>query len=373
MPRLLITVVLALVGCELERLPTAAGDHVIYHWDADEYQLCGGTIPLIDRHIEIMTGYYGWSASERSVEYFWDAELARKACSRGDAFGCAHRFSTSTMVFTNDSLDTHELGHTTRVGAPHAQGSAVDFIDEGFATRWSSSILELSDVPISWATFLSEAELRAALEADDTKDFSYGYAFTWWLALELEYGPAKMAEFVAELEGAASADDVEAALQRVFGISLAESAALAEDLPVGAVDDPACALEGLPTYTWAGSSLVVERDDPTCADEDIVNVFNQDAMWLFVLEFPDTPTSVEVSVTVPEGEDPLRKSLNLIQCSGEYHFGEFPPTYNAIAGYPDFPTGPWKMWGRHVGALSAPLEADGSIALPRVALEQAIP
>jgi hypothetical protein len=67
------------------------------------------------------------------------------------------------------------------------------------------------------------ADLRAALEANDSEDFSYGYAFTWWLALELEYGPAKMAEFVAEIEGAASADEVEHALRRVFGISLASN------------------------------------------------------------------------------------------------------------------------------------------------------
>jgi hypothetical protein len=368
MPRSLLTVVLMLAGCELEKLPTAAGEHVVYHWDADEYQLCGGTIPLVDRHIENITGYYGWPASERRVEYFWDGELARQACSRFDALGCADRLSESTMVFADIPVDTHELGHTTRVG------SHVKFINEGFSTRWSSSILELSELLITAPTFLGETELRAALEANDARDFSYVYASMWWITLEVEYGPAKMAEFVTALEGAASADDVEAALERAFGISLADSIMLAKELPIGFIDDPACALEGLPSYTWAGEPLVVKRDEPMCADEDIVNVFDDNGMWLFEVEFPNTKTVIDISVIVPEGEDTLRKALDLAECSGKYHLGQ-PVPMNILARHPGMYIGnsQRRLRGRYVGALTGPLLADGSVEFPRVVFRQAPP
>jgi hypothetical protein len=370
----LLIVPLVLGGCELEMLPTEVGEHVVYHWDADASQLCGGTVAALDRHVELMTGHYGWPASERRVEYFWDAELARSVCSRFDRPACARRFSAWTMVLSPAPLDTHELGHVTRVGSPnHLIRGYVNFISEGFATRWQSSTLEPTNVPMTSPTFLSEVELRAALETDDSKDFRYAQALTWWLALELGYGPAKMAEFVAELEGATSADGVEAALQRVFDISLAESAALAEELPSGSIDDPACALEGLPTFTWTGGVLVVERDHPSCEDEDIVNASGRTVIWPFALEFPDTPTRVEISVTVADGENPLTKSMHLFWCSGEYHLAAHPPTLAAGVGPPGTHTGPWRLWGRFVGVLRGPLEADGSVAFPRVIYKEASP
>lgn len=373
MPRSLLIVPLMLVGCELEKPPAVAGEHVVYHWDAEENQLCGGTIAAVDRHFEAMTTYYDWPVSERGLEYFWDTELAISVCSGIGKLACARRFSSWTMVLSDSPLDTHELGHTARVGSRHTLGSYVDFVTEGFATRWQSGILEATNVPTISTNFLSEAQLRAVLEANDIGDANYGHAFTWWVALELGYGPAKMAEFVTELQGVSAADEVEAALQRVFGISLAESVTLAKNLPPGTIDDPACVLSGLPTFTWSGGPLVVERDDASCGDEDVVNVSGWGTIWMFALEFPATPTSVGVSVTVPEGVEQVGKSLTLTWCSGELHLAELPPVLSAGAHSPGSFTGMWKLRGRYVGVLQSPLEADGSIVFPRATYTEAAP
>ncbi|PRP92782.1 hypothetical protein ENSA5_47520 [Enhygromyxa salina] len=368
----------ALACCHCTELPTEAGDHVSYHWDDSEVRLCGGTVPTVDRFLETVGGYYGWAPDELGpgVEYFWDEELAVNACSWFGSFSCQISNMNRPTVLSDDPINTHELAHASRGGhGPKLLGYPA-FINEAFASRWSSAVIEYGQPFLTSPEFLSAAELRAALEVTNPNKLDYGLAFTWWVALESTYGPTKMAEFIVELDGVTSATGVERATRRAFGISLAESAALAESLPLASVDDPACELDGLPTFTWTGRPLVVERSDAHCDDGDIMNMDGSGgAGWLFALELPDTRTDYYVSLTLPPGVDPVTKGMYLVECHGEPEFGN-PFPYNAASvkngGTSGMLRWPWRLRGRQVGRLSTDMNPDGAVVLPRVVFERVL-
>ncbi|PRQ05565.1 hypothetical protein [Enhygromyxa salina] len=368
---------IVLVCSHCTELPTEVGEHVIYHWDDSEARLCGGTVPTVDRFLEAVGGYYGWSPDDLGpgVEYFWDEELALSACSWLGASGCESRVLVRPHVFSKHPVDTHELAHATRGGHGRPALRYPAFINEAFASRWGSSVIEINVPFLTWPEFLSTAELRAALEVNDATKLDYGLAFTWWVALESTYGPAKMADFILELDGATTADDVERATRRVFGISLAESAALAESLPEASIDDPVCELDALPTYTWTGLPLVLERADADCDDGDIVNLHGDYASWMFALEFPDTLSPFYVSLSVPDGVDPISKAIFLVPCDGVLEFENKVPYYAAgvdDGGDSGTLTWPWRLRGRQVGRLAAEIEPDGAVVLPRVVFERVL-
>ncbi|KIG14227.1 hypothetical protein DB30_06976 [Enhygromyxa salina] len=250
------------------------------------------------------------------------------------------------------------------------------FINEAFASRWESAVIQGGVV--GYATqpeFLSAAELRAALDVNDPTKVNYALALTWWVALESTYGPSKMAEFILALDGVTSAKGVERATRRVFGISLAESAAIAESLPESAFDDPACALEGLPTFTWTGLPLVLERSEPRCEDDDIINFSNDTVGWLFALEFPDEPKPYSVSVTVPSGTDPITQSIFVVPCEGELDAVYGPPYIAADAtdgGDPNWQPWPWHLRGRYVGHLRSMRDEAGDFVFSRVVFERVL-
>lgn len=194
MPRVLSmsAVAVAFVCCHCTELPTEVGEHVIYHWDASEARLCGGTVPTVDRFLEAVGGYYGWSPDELGpgVEYFWDEELALSVCSRGGAIGCVSNRLNRPTAFSDVPVDTHELAHASRGGHGPKRWGYPAFINEAFASRWSSGVIEGGGPGfMTWPAFLTAAELRTALEASDARELDYGVAFTWWVALESTYGP----------------------------------------------------------------------------------------------------------------------------------------------------------------------------------------
>jgi hypothetical protein len=379
MPRVgsMSAVGVALVCCHCTELPTEAGEHVIYHWDDSEVRLCGGTIPTIDRFLEAVGGYYGWAPDELGpgVEYFWDEELALNVCSWSGRSGCAIHILSRPTVFSNDPVNTHELAHASRGGLGRPALGYPAFINEAFASRWRSAMIGSNVGFMTWPEFLSVAELRTALEVTDSTKLDYGVAFTWWVALESTYGPAKMAEFILELDGATGANDVERATRRVFGISLAESAALAESLPEASIDDPACELDGLPTFTWTGVPLVLERSDAHCEDGDIVNMDSERANWMFALEFSDTRTPFYVSLTLPNGVEPFGQGIFMVPCDGELEFVDKTP-YHAAFARDSGPSGtlrwPWRLQGRYVGHLVSFIDPDGAVVLPRVMFDRVV-
>jgi hypothetical protein len=352
-------------GCDYTVFATQAGEHVVYHWDSatwaeEDERLCGGTAAAADQLVVAVSTHYGWPLPEEgpTIEYFWDRQLARSSCSP-DASACV---DSGGVVFTYEAFDTHELAHTVQGG--HGN---LSFIEEGFASRWQSGMVDFGSTYLTSATFLSEAQLRDQLALrvpQDRDQLDYQRGMTWLVALETAYGPAKVGQFIDRLGWLSSPDDVEGALQQVFGISLAESAALAESVPEGTVDDPVCEFANLPTWVLTddpGHSVDVDRRETHCDDDDLISINGQRASWLFAIELPESVISLDVNVTLPAGVELGRQLVTLASCNGKVDvesmpFMVFDPLYTETV----------LVHGRHVGALIGEVAADGSVELPRV-------
>jgi hypothetical protein len=364
------SIVLALVcsGCDYEVWSTEVGEHVVYHWDADaadDMPLCGGTVKAADRFVAGVADYYGWTLSEDgpTIEYFWDRALTKSMC---PGAACTQAILGPSDVFTPRPFDSHELAHAAqgRLGHP-------TFISEAFAVRWHSGVVARHFTLETTKTFLSEDQLRAQFEVVSGLDVDKHRAFTWWVALETTYGPAKMAEFLAELHS--SPRQVERAVQRVFGISLAESAALAEALIPAAIDDPACEFDGLPTLVWnEGEALVIDRGEARCEDDDIITIGGEEAAWLVALEFPEVPIDVEVRLV---GSDEVLQTSRMVMgpCNGEFTYAQ--TSFEGYTNYDLDDEGTLRSFsGRHVASLVGEYDAsDGSVAFPRVVFEEVLP
>jgi hypothetical protein len=363
-----LVLVLVLAGCDYRELSVKGGEYVVYHWDVvawavEDEQLCGGTVKAADRFVDSIATHYGWSvgADGPTVLYFWDRELGRSMCGFSkNACGIPDRYLDGFVIFTYHPFHTHELAHSSKGGHGHPA-----FIDEGFASRWESGVIG-ADRPFATAgSFLSEAELRVQLGLPN-EAVDYQSASTWWIALEFAYGSAKMAEFIAKV--GTSPTSVEAALNDVFGITLAESVALAESLPAQHIEDPTCIFGGLPTLVWNEEPLVIDHGEAHCGDDDVINVVGGRASWIVALEFPANTTAVDIHVTVPEGETSEQKALTLAKCDGEFEdyewesYGLFGVNPNNTQRYMD---------GRYVAGLQGVVRADGSAEFPRVVIEAA--
>jgi hypothetical protein len=359
-------------GCDYTEYSTQVGEYVVYHWNArawaaEDEQLCGGTVKAADRFVAGIANYYGWPLAEHgpTIEYFWDRALTKSACAWLDGSACELSLG-SPVVFSFQPFHAHELAHTTKGGAGHSA-----FINEAFAVRWQSGVIAGDYTAPTVPDFVSEDELRAQFEVDFGPEIDPSMGFTWWVALETTYGPAKMAELIAELDSS-SVRDVERALQRVFGISLAESAAIAQDFPEVSIDDPVCTFDGLPTLVWnEDEPLVIDRGDARCEDDDLISMGGQRANWLVALEFPEPGVEVEVRVTAPEGEL-SQKELVMATCNDEltYDWMSY-DTFDAEA--PATPGTLRHLSGHYVGGLVGVIAADGSVEFPRVVIEEVLP
>lgn len=360
-------------GCDYRAFSTQVGEHVVYHWDvatweAEDERLCGGTAAGADRVVAAISAHYGWTLPEDgpTIEYFWDRELARSSCSWSGSPACAA--PDGSILFTDHPFDTHELAHTVRGG--HGK---PPFIAEGLASRWTSGTVDLGPVFPTSANFFSEEQLRAQLELGPfgVDEVDYHRAMTWLVGLETAYGPAKVREFIDKLSWLSSPDDVERALQQVFGISLAESVALAESVPEGVVDDPVCEIANLPTWVLTDTpnnpsdAVYVDRGEAHCDDDDLISIFGQRAIWLFALEVPEPVDFFDVRVTMPAGVEPDRQRLSLSECNGNVD-----PGWMSFIIYGVGVTPGGIMHGRHVGALIGEVEPDGTVELPRVSFEE---
>jgi hypothetical protein len=358
-------------GCDYEVYSIEAGEHVVYHWDAsaeaaNDMPLCGGTVKAADRLVAGIANYYGWTLGEAgpSVDYFWDGALSKRVCGYG-ALDCAKTFFGSVDVFTQEPFCSHELAHTAKGG--HGRPA---FISESFASRWESGVVARVATFQTTPTFLSEDQLRAQFELDPSEVDRFA-GFTWWVALETTFGPAKMAEFIAELD--ASPGEVERAVRGVFRITLAQSAALAEALPPVAIDDPACEFDGLPTLVWnPGEPLVIDRGEALCEDDDIITIGGQKASWLVALEFPEAPVTVEVRL---EGSVDVLQSTMMVMgpCNGELSYRQ--QSYEGYNNYDLDTVGEVESLGGHyVASLVGSYDpSTGSVEFPRVVFEEVPP
>lgn len=362
--------VIVSTSCDYTEYTTEVGEYVAYHWDAEalasegEY-LCGGTIAAADRWIAVIADHYGWPLPNGGprIEYFWDPVLTKSTCS---AQACMYVSAGGSQLFSYHPFDTHELAHTTKGG--HL---ASRFIEEAFAMRWQSGVIGQEFAPQTVANFLSEDQLRAQLELyGSLADIAETNAFTWWVGLESTYGSAKMAAFVTELDHA-SARDVERALRGAFGISLAESIELANNLPPSYVDDPACELPDLPTFIWTDEPLVIDRGFAQCSDDDLISILGHRVSWVVALEFPVALVAVDVRVSVESGEL-SQKSVAIAKCDGELSSDSQP--YDRLpARNSDSPSIVRHFAGRHVASIVGELGIDGRVEFPRLELEPSQP
>jgi hypothetical protein len=180
-----------------------------------------------------------------------------------------------------------------------------------------------------------------------------------------------MAEFLAELHS--SPRQVERAVQRVFGISLAESAALAEALLPAAIDAPACEFDGLPTLVWnEGEPLVIDRGEARCKDDDIITMGGEQVAWLVALEFPEAPVTVEVRL---DGSNELLQTSMMVMgpCNGELTYAQ--TSFEWYNNYDLDADGTVRsLSGRHVASLVGAYDAsDDSVEFPRVVFEEVLP
>jgi hypothetical protein len=363
MKRRLAIALLTACGCDTTVLTTQAGKHVVYHWNAaqlaadDEY-LCGGTVAAADHLLEAISAHYGWTLPSKNptIDYFLDRQLTPISCA--ESTQCA---PSGRAVITHIPFDRHELAHTVRGG--HGSPS---FINEAFASRWESPMVDFGPPYLTSPTFPTEAQLREWLEVstlEDNGQLDYQRAMTWLVALESAFGPAKVGEFIEQLGWWSSPEDVERALQRVFGISLAESAALAENLPEGTIDDPVCEFLNLPTWELSGEpgdSILVERPDAHCNDNDLISIHGDLASWLFAIELPEDTLEYHVEVAAP-GVELDRQLVTLATCNGQFD-ADWMPYMIMSTGY----SHPMNLQGRQVGALIAEVAPDGTVQLPRI-------
>jgi hypothetical protein len=207
---------------------------------------------------------------------------------------------------------------------------------------------------------LGEAQLRAAIDkfgSLDT-DAEYDAAFVWFAVLEVTFGPEKMGEFLRSLNGLSSSKEVDEALQRTMGISLAVSVKLAAGYLPLTFDDPVCDMQGVPVIRWDGAPIVIDRRDAHCEDEDVVN-WDPRVKSIFILEFPEDLD--RVNVTVSGASEILY--LDLRHCWGGVFWGG--GTY--LQGAPsDGLTWEMDLRGRWVASLLGDIDDDGNIMLPRV-------
>jgi hypothetical protein len=375
----LLPAMLACVCCDYNVLSTEVGEHVVYHWDSSERQLCRGTAKAADRFVESIPAYYGrpFGGVGPKIEYFWDdGALARSACAvsfvpTASDVACMLARRSSFAVLAAAPLHTHELAHTAEGGNRHPS-----IIVEGFATRWESALIDRGPTLRTAPHFLSEAEFRAQLHLSQAELDETGAQMgaQWWIALETHFGPAKVGEFIVELGKSAAAENVDVALQAALGITLAESVVLAANLPELTIDDPACEFRGVPTFVWSGETLTIEREDARCKDDDIINLASDRVIWLFALEFPESGGLVDVHVNVPFGSaDPQRSGVNWAACDGDVNIGAWSSVDYHSARYPDADPTPRYMSGHYVAALVGVIETNGSISFPHTIIEEPQP
>jgi hypothetical protein len=366
-------------SCDYMEYTTEVGDYVVYHWDVDAWategaQLCGGTVDAADRFVAGIATYYGWPLPKNgpTIEYFWDRGLTNIACPPPHQCTFGALALTGAQVFAIDPFETHELAHAA-AGFGNLGGIGPGaFIDEAFAMRWESGLASGWFAPNTLEDFLSEVQLRAQLAVVSHDDVDVYGALTWWFALETTYGPIKMAEFIAELSMVRSPNEVDRTLQRVFGISLADSVVLAEDLPAQYIQDPACEFVGLPSLAWnANESLVIDRGDAHCGDDDIVNLVGHGSVtWLVELKFPISRETVDVHVTASEGEQVVGKSLVMAKCDDEVHgFTGAGPYDYFPAKLASEPVPHRQVNGRYIAGLRDVDVTNGKARFPRVVIK----
>jgi hypothetical protein len=353
-----------LAACRATPLESAAGRHVVVHWDPEEHVLCGGTITHLDAAVEIMADTYGLSLpSQPSLEILWtgDLALAQSICAASPtptAIACGGSFPNGLKLVTSNSVvDYHELAHT--VNLARTNFGLPSFFAEGVAVRWEHG---LGDTGVGHPFYISDvtyAEVRDLLERHQIPAEDYSAAGFLWSWLEAEFGPATMKEFAGRIDTHSSPAKIEREFEATFGITLEMATELSRGQPLIAFDPHACSMD-LPTQAWAGEPLVLSAEPSTCAADDVVNTGRGPGRYSR-LELPDLwqEYSLELNGRM-FGPD----TIYFYACRGEPLPFEEPMSFT--------PKGhDWTVWlrGTYIVIVTAPVEQNGDVLFPTATLK----
>jgi hypothetical protein len=358
--RLVIPALCALMACEATPIESAAGRHVVVHWDPDESILCGGTIAHVDASLEIVAKTYGVSLPPRpNIEIFWtgDASLVRNSCMKNPR-GCTAQLPNGNILMIIDGVtDGHELSHA--IGLARTNFGLPSFFAEGVAVRWEHG---LGDIGVGKSFYISDvtyAEVRDLLDRRQIPPEGYTAAGFLWSWLEAKFGPATMKEFAGRIDILSSPAQIEREFEATFGITLEMATEASWGQPLMAFDPHACSME-LPTQVWAGDPLALSSEPSTCASADVVNTGRGPGRYSR-LELPDVwqEYSLELSGRMSAGD-----SIYFYACRGEpLPFEEplsFTPTENDQ-----------RLWlrGTYIMIAIAPIEQNGDVLFPSATLK----
>jgi hypothetical protein len=350
-----------LISCQVTQLESAAGRHVVVHWDPDENQLCGGTLAHVDASLEVVAQTYGVSLpAAPNTEILWTSDriLVANACALELLAGsCNFPVPNGThMLLAGDIVDLHELTHTvnltgTSLGLP-------SFFAEGVATRWEYGPLStwVQSDKVGYTGDVSHSEVLALLERWQIPTSGYGTANFLWAWLEAEFGPHTMQEFASRINVFSSPAKIEHEFEAIFGITLEMAADASRGEPLFIFDPHPCMMTHLPTLVWAEEPLVLSPGPSTCAANDVVNP----GAWYARLELPEPWREYTLELNGPSSG----AAIHFFECRGEPRPYEDPVVLHPIPG--DWPMG---LAGTYIVIVTAQLEENGYVPFPTATLK----
>ncbi len=198
-------------GCEQPDVPMPPlshhGVHVSMGVDGQAVP-CGGTIPWMDRHVELLGELFGRSVEGLEVQYYW---LRFESLRPGCDVACAYGFEITSTT----SLIEHELVHAV---VEQWAGEAEVFFSEGVAMAAGSRIYG------SYETNEFD-QLREMIGADRTIEVDYPTAGAFVTYLIEKWGGPTFFEFYDRTGPKSTYAGVAAAFEDVYGVSLDDSIA----------------------------------------------------------------------------------------------------------------------------------------------------
>jgi hypothetical protein len=362
---ILVAVVLSCaLACDVERLESRAGEHVVYYWSPRDSRLCGGTIEHTDRLLEVMADHYSLPRpGPQSVSYFWVEDSAGHVCPTLDgARACALAHPNgprnhAVAVVSPDPIDAHELGHAASMQPNRGQPS---FLSEGLAMRWSMGLNTGYVVDSTFSATIGYPEVVALLDRLSIDGNDYFAALLIWVWLEAEFGAEKMAALVRRLNRRSSVAEVEAMFVDIFGMTLEQAVIAHQDAPLLEFDDPVCAMD-LPRKQWTDAGIDLDGQAGACESANFINLAGR-AGQVHLLELPETGQHYQLTV-----EDTPRADVYFYPCSGHPRPYSPPPGFGAPSSGDPLPP-LYFQGGLHAVYVLGDLDDNGEVVLPHVEL-----
>lgn len=173
-----------------------------------EYELCGGTLPWMDRHVETLGALFKRSVDGVAIDYYWlDIADVGKLCD-DDVWACAH----PGVVYSAGSLNEHEIVHAVLYHWVGAHKEA--FFTEGVAVAAGDHIFGGTK---SGEEF---AQLQQMIGTDRTLEVDYPTAGVFVTYLIDTWGAPTYLEFFGTTTSKDRYATIGAKFEEVYGVTL---------------------------------------------------------------------------------------------------------------------------------------------------------